>query len=122
MAINAFRDARKILASPSLAPFTVGPNHGEVSPGPAVDSNDDDAIFEYIKATTMSNLHASGTCVMLPSDKGGVVDSRLRVYGVDGLRIADVSIMPTVPDTHTSGPVYMIGERMATFLQEEYNF
>jgi len=122
IAINAFRDARRILASPALAPFTVGPNHGEVSPGTTVSSDDDDAIFEYVKAGTMSNLHATGTCAMLPRANGGVVDSRLNVYGVDGLRIADASIMPTVPDTHTSGPVYMIAERMAGFLQEEYSF
>ncbi|RJE25060.1 GMC oxidoreductase [Aspergillus sclerotialis] len=122
VAINAFRDARKIIASPELAPFTVGPNNGEVSPGPTVDSDDDDAIFEYIKMGTMSNLHGAGTCVMLPRDKGGVVDPRLKVYGVDGLRVADGSIIPVLPDTHTSGPVYMIGERMASFLQEEYGF
>lgn len=122
VAINAFRDARKLLASPELSPFTVGPHNGEVSPGPTVDSEDDDAIFEYIKMGSMSNLHGAGTCVMLPRDKGGVVDPRLRVYGVDGLRVADVSIIPVLPDTHTSGPVYMIGERMASFLQEEYGF
>ncbi|KAF9884896.1 hypothetical protein FE257_000963 [Aspergillus nanangensis] len=120
MSINAFRDARKILASPALAPFTVGPNHGELSPGPAVASDDDDAIFEYIKSGTFSNLHASGTCAMLPKDKGGVVDPQLRVYGVDGLRVADVSILPTLPDTHLQGPAYMIGGRVASFLQEEY--
>lgn len=120
MAINAFRDARKLLAHPALAPYTVGPHHGEVSPGATVDSDDDDAIFQYIKSGTMSNLHGAGTCMMLPRENGGVVDPRLRVYGVDGLRVADVSIMPVVPDSHTSASVYMIGERMATFLQEEY--
>lgn len=120
MAINAFRDARKILSHSALAPFTSGPGLGEVSPGPTVNSDDDDAIFEYIKAGTMSNLHASGTCAMLPRDEGGVVDPKLRVYGVDGLRVADGSIMPTLPDTHTSGPIYMIGERMASLLQIEY--
>ena len=118
MAINAFRDVRKILASPALAAW----NKDEVSPGPAVKTDDDEAIFKYIKSCTMSNLHASGTCAMLPRDKGGVVDPKLKVYGVDGLRVADVSIMPTLPDTHTSGPVYMIGERAASFLREEYDF
>jgi choline dehydrogenase-like flavoprotein len=120
VAINAFRDARKLLASPKLAPFLVGPNNGEVSPGSTVDSEDDDAIFEYIKAGSMSNLHGAGTCAMLPLDAGGVVDPKLRVYGTDGLRVADGSIMPTLPDSHTSGPIYMIGEHMARLLQEEY--
>jgi Choline dehydrogenase and related flavoproteins len=120
IAINAFRDARKILASQFLAPYTIGPNHGEISPGTAVDTDDDDAIFEYIKSGTMSNLHASGTCAMLPQNKGGVVDPKLKVYGVDGLRVADVSILPTLPDTHLSGPAYMIGGRIASFLQEQY--
>ncbi|RYP53508.1 hypothetical protein DL768_001545 [Monosporascus sp. mg162] len=122
VAIHGFRDARKILAHPAFAPFTVGPNHGEVSPGADVSSDDEDAIWEYVKATTIPNWHASGTCRMLPKEDGGVVDSRLRVYGVEGLRVVDSSIMPTVPDVNIAGPVYMLGENGARIIREDWGF
>lgn len=83
---------------------------------------DDDAIFDYIKATTLPNWHASGTNRMLPFDDGGVVDSRLKVYGVNGLRIVDSSIMPTVPDVNIQGPVFMIGEHGAKIILEDWQF
>lgn len=122
IAINAFRDARKILAHSAFANLTVGPNHGEVAPGVSnIASDDNDAIFEYIKATTVPNWHASGTNRMLPLEDGGVVDSRLRVYGVQGLRVIDSSIMPTVPDVNIAGPVYMLGEHGATMIKEDWD-
>nr|RBQ98320.1 hypothetical protein FVER53263_11901 [Fusarium verticillioides] len=122
IAINAFRDARKILAHSAFANMTVGPDHGEVAPGVSnVASDDDEAIFEYIKATTVPNWHASGTNRMLPLEDGGVVDSRLRVYGVQGLRVIDSSIMPTVPDVNIAGPVYMLGEHGATMIKEDWD-
>ncbi|KAJ3949070.1 uncharacterized protein N0V96_000181 [Colletotrichum fioriniae] len=123
IAVNAFRDARKILAHASFANMTVGPDHGEVAPGVAnIASDDDDAIFEYVKATTVPNWHASGTNRMLPLEDGGVVDPRLRVYGVQGLRIVDSSIMPTVPDVNIAGPVYMLGENGARLIREDWGF
>ncbi|RBR17406.1 hypothetical protein FVER53590_11901 [Fusarium verticillioides] len=122
IAINAFRDARKILAHSAFANMTVGPDYGEVAPGVSnVASDDDEAIFEYIKATTVPNWHASGTNRMLPLEDGGVVDSRLRVYGVQGLRVIDSSIMPTVPDVNIAGPVYMLGEHGATMIKEDWD-
>jgi choline dehydrogenase-like flavoprotein len=111
IAINAFRDLRKILAHPELAKFTVGPNNGEVSPGASVTDDDDDVIFEYVKANTIPNWHASGTNVMLPFENGGVVDSRLKVYSINVLRVADCSIIPVLPDVNIQGPVFMIGEK-----------
>ncbi|KAH8892594.1 glucose-methanol-choline oxidoreductase [Thozetella sp. PMI_491] len=122
VAINAFRDLRKILAHPELAQFTVGPHNGEVAPGASVDDDDDDAIFEYIKATTVPNWHASGTNRMLPRENGGVVDPRLRVYGTSGLRVVDSSIMPTVPDVNIQGPVFMVGEHGAKIIREDWGF
>ncbi|KAL2873675.1 hypothetical protein SGCOL_011158 [Colletotrichum sp. CLE4] len=62
IAVNAFRDARKILAHPAFANMTNGPDHGEVAPGVSnIASDDDEAIFQYIQATTVPNWHASGT-------------------------------------------------------------
>ncbi|KAH7253717.1 choline dehydrogenase [Fusarium redolens] len=122
IAINAFRDARKILAHSAFANLTVGPNHGDVAPGVSnIASDDDEAIFEYIKATTVPNWHASGTNRILPLEDSGVVDSRLRVYGVQGLRVIDSSIMPTVPDVNIAGPVYMLGEHGASMIKEDWD-
>jgi choline dehydrogenase len=59
---------------------------------------------------------------MKPLADGGVVDSTLKVYGVQGLRIVDASIMPIVPDQHTQGPVYMIAEKAAAIIKAEYGF
>lgn len=57
---------------------------------------------------------------MLPLGDGGVVDPRMRVYGVEGLRVCDSSIMPTVPDVNIAGPVYMLGENGARIILEDW--
>ncbi|KAM0081073.1 hypothetical protein ACKRZS_006773 [Fusarium odoratissimum] len=120
IAINAFRDARKILDHSAFANLTVGPNHGEAAPGSInIASDDDEAIFDYTKVTTVPNWHASGTNRMLPLEDGGVVHSRLRVYGVQGLRVIDSSIMPTVLDVNIAGPVYVLGEHGATMIKKD---
>ncbi|KIX93843.1 uncharacterized protein Z520_10468 [Fonsecaea multimorphosa CBS 102226] len=123
VAINAFKDLRTLLAHPAIAQFTTGPNNGEVQPGFAnVPANaSDDTIFDYIKANTIPNWHASGSCQMLPEAAGGVVDARLRVYGVQNLRVCDVSIIPRLPDVNLQGPVYMIAEKSAQVIKEDYN-
>lgn len=92
-----------------------------MSPGIAVEDGDEDAIFDYVKANTIPNWHASGTNQMLPEADGGVVDPRLRVYGVDGLRIVDCSIIPVLPDVNIVGPVFMIGEKGAELIREDWD-
>jgi choline dehydrogenase len=57
---------------------------------------------------------------MLPEKDGGVVDHRLRVYGVDGLRIVDCSILPRLPDVNILGPVYMVAEKGAEMVREDW--
>ncbi|GKU21875.1 unnamed protein product [Fusarium langsethiae] len=121
IAIRSFHYLRKILAHPALSRYTYGANNGEVSPGAAVEDGDDDAIFDYVKANTIPNWHASGTNQMLPEADGGVVDPRLRVYGVDGLRIVDCSIIPVLPDVNIVGPVFMIGEKGAELIREDWD-
>ena len=120
VAIQSFKYLRKILAHPALQEFTYGPFNGEVSPGEAISDDDDDAIFEYVKANTIPNWHASGTNQMLPLEDGGVVVPRLKVYGVDGLRIVDCSIIPILPDVNIVGPVFMIGEKGAELIREDW--
>ncbi|KAG6354794.1 hypothetical protein INS49_003875 [Diaporthe citri] len=121
VAIESFRDLRRILAHPELSQYTVGPNNGEVSPGVEnVSDDDEDAIFEYVKANTFPNWHASGTVQMLPLEDGGVVDSRLRVYGVDSLRVIDCSVMPILPDVNILAAVYMVAEKGAELIKEDW--
>lgn len=59
---------------------------------------------------------------MLPRGSGGVVDSNLKVYGVQSLRIVDASIMPVIPDQHPMAAVYMIAEKAAAMIKHEYSF
>ncbi|KAK5674172.1 hypothetical protein LTS10_013069 [Elasticomyces elasticus] len=118
IALFMFRSLRTVLSQSVLSAYTIGPNHGEVVPGAEV--NDDATIMEYIKSTLLPVWHASGTCRMLPSSEGGVVDNRLRVYGVDRLRIIDASIFPVIPDQHIQGPVYMVAEKAADMIKEDY--
>lgn len=121
IAIESFRYLRKILAHPSLSRYTLGPNHGEVSPGVKnVSDDDEEAIFEYVKANTIPNWHASGTVQMKSQDEGGVVDARLRVYGIDSLRVVDCSIIPVLPDVNIVGPVFAIGEKGAQIIREDH--
>jgi choline dehydrogenase-like flavoprotein len=75
---------------------------------------------EHVRAATSTGYHASGTCKMAPeSDPMGVVDSRLRVRGVAGLRVADVSILPILNNGHTQSPAYAIGEKVADMIFQD---
>jgi choline dehydrogenase len=117
LAIYAFKNLRKILAQYATYGWTIGADDGEVSPGPSVQS--DAQILEYIRDTAITVWHASSTCAMLPRQSGGVVDARLRVYGVQGLRIVDASIFPVVPDQHIQAATYMVAEKAAQMIGEE---
>jgi choline dehydrogenase len=119
IALFMFHSLRKVLAQPELAPFTLGPDHGEIAPG--ADVTDDATILKYIKSTLLPVWHPVGTCRMLPQGDGGVVDNELRVYGVSGLRVVDASIMPVIPDQHIQGPVYMVAEKAANMIKQEYS-
>lgn len=81
-----------------------------------------DEYFEcHIRRYTSSLQHQVGTCRMAAADRGGVVDERLRVRaGIRGLRVADASIMPTLPSAHTNAVVYMIGEKAADMIKEDW--
>ncbi|HSW17680.1 MAG TPA: GMC oxidoreductase, partial [Ramlibacter sp.] len=72
----------------------------------------DEAILEFIRKTGQTTQHMAGTCKM-GNDAMAVVDERLRVHGIAGLRIADASVMPTMISGNTSIPCMMIGEKCA---------
>ncbi|KAF5272034.1 hypothetical protein FQR65_LT05015 [Abscondita terminalis] len=72
---------------------------------------------------TFTIYHLSGTCKMGPkTDRAAVVDPRLRVYGLSGLRVIDASIMPEVPAAHTNAPVFMIAEKGSDMIKEDWGF
>jgi choline dehydrogenase len=110
--IYGARLARKIAAQPALKPYVVE----EVLPGPAVDS--DEEMIEEIRVRGVSNLHPVGTCRM-GREIDAVVDPRLKVHGIAGLRVADASIMPQVPGGNTNAPSIMIGEKCAAMVLED---
>jgi len=86
----------------------------EIVPGPEVTG--DAELEAYIRANAGLTQHPVGTCSMAPGP-GRVVDAQLRVQGIDALRVADASVMPTVPGGNTYGAVLMIAERAADFIR-----
>jgi choline dehydrogenase len=88
----------------------------ELTPGPI--ANDQTAIEEDIRARAATYFHPSGTCRM-GSDPTAVVDPRLRVVGVEGLRVADASVMPAALNACTHAPTIMIGEKAAAMIVED---
>lgn len=112
--VEGFRWTRRIAAAPALAEIIAG----EYRPGTEVES--DDEILDFIKATGSSIYHPSGTCRMGPDpDRGDVVDARLKVHGLAGLRVADCSIMPRLISGNTNAAAIMIGERAAQFIRSD---
>ena len=103
---------RKIAAQPALKPFI----RAETRPGPAI--TDDDQLIEYIRNTGQTAWHAISTCRM-GHDNMAVVDDRLRVRGVGGLRVADISIMPTLVSPNTYAPAILIGEKASDMIKED---
>ncbi|EGP85428.1 uncharacterized protein MYCGRDRAFT_95038 [Zymoseptoria tritici IPO323] len=114
MAVQGVKYLRQIGEHPAWKQWV----QEEVSPGPAVQSDED--ILEYARTSIIPNWHASSTCRMLPKEKGGVVDNKLRVYGTKGLRVCDVSTFGRLPDVNLVGPVYAVAERGSQIIREEY--
>lgn len=90
----------------------------EYAPGAAVGADDDDAILEWARNTATTIYHPTGTCKM-GNDTNAVVNPRLKVHGIDGLRVADASIMPIIVSGNTNAPAIMIGERASDFILED---
>ena len=80
---------------------------------PALDA-DDDELRAYIAEQTMTIYHPTSSCAI-----GPVVDLRLRVHGVDGLRVVDASVMPTIVRGNTNAPTIMIAEKAADLIRED---
>ncbi len=89
----------------------------ELMPGPQCQSDED--MIHYLREQAQSMYHPTGTCRM-GTDAMAVVDHRLRVKGLHGLRIADASVMPRVPSGNTNAPVIMIADKAAAMMEEDW--
>jgi len=98
--------ARDILSQDALKPL----DGGEISPGPHVQRDSD--IEDWIRQDATTEFHPTSTCTM-GHGPNAVVDDELRVFGVEGLRVADASIMPVITGGNTNAPTMMIGEKAA---------
>ncbi|MGH6927911.1 MAG: GMC family oxidoreductase, partial [Dongiaceae bacterium] len=107
------RFLRRLAATPSLATVV----EAELKPGPAVQS--DDALVADIRERAYSVFHPVGTCGMGPDPATAVVDHRLKVHGLVGLRVIDASIFPTVTSGNTNAPAIMVGEKGADLVLED---
>jgi choline dehydrogenase-like flavoprotein len=109
-----FREARHIFSQPALAPMT----GAEIEPG--VQYQSDAELDTALRKMVNTAYHPTGTCRMGPDgDPMAVVDNRLRVRGVSGLRVVDASVMPEIISGNTSAPTMMIAERAARFILED---
>jgi choline dehydrogenase len=104
--------ARRLLASKPLAKFY----DREEFPGPQAQSDQD--LLEAAKKRGTTTFHLMGTCRMGPaSDASAVVDDELKVRGIEGLRVVDASIMPTMPSANLNAAVLMIAEKAADMIR-----
>jgi choline dehydrogenase len=111
-AVAGVKAARAIAASQAMRPYV----KREVKPGP--DAGDDAALLEYCRDNGATIFHPSGTCKM-GSDPMAVLDERLRVRGVGGLRVIDCSAMPTLVSGNTNAPVVMMAEKAVDLIRED---
>jgi choline dehydrogenase len=114
VAIESIRLTRKIISAPALAPY----EPREYQPGDHLTSDDELARAAGDIGTTI--FHPVGTAKMgIDSDPLAVVDARLRLRGIRGLRIADASVMPSITSGNTNSPVMVIAEKAAAMILED---
>ena len=114
VAVDSLKLTRRISAAPALARY----HPQEFMPGPSYES--DEALAHAAGNIGTTIFHPVGTCKMGPStDPRAVVDTRLRVHGVEHLRVVDASIMPTITSGNTNSPTVMIAERASELIRED---
>lgn len=111
--IAGVRAIRAITLHPKFRNFVAE----ELEPGAAAD--DDDELLEHLHRRGRISYHPVGTCRMGDAETGAVVDDRLRVHGIGGLRVVDASIMPTLVSGNTNAPTIMIGEKASDMILED---
>ena len=110
--VDGVRIARNLLRTNALSKFV----ETESLPGVAVQR--DDELLDFIRRFGVSSYHLNGTARMGPAtDPQAVVDANLRVHGLDGLRVVDASVMPTIPSANTCAATMMIAEKAADLMR-----
>ena len=110
IAVQALKKTRQFMDSKPMQEV------GAVESFPGSSVQGDTAIAASIRTFASSTwAHPVGTLSMMKREYGGVVDPQLKVYGVNGLRVVDASIMPLIPATHTSSTVYAVAEKVSAF-------
>ena len=110
--VAAVKAIRQLMQDPALAPYLVS----EYTPGANVVT--DDEIVESLRETGTNNMHSTSSCRM-GTDATAVVDERLRVRGIEALRVIDASIMPVLVSGNTNAPTIMIAEKGADMIMED---
>ena len=111
-AVRILRLIRKVAEQPALCDVIVA----EERPGPDVNTSGD--LLDYVRETGQTAWHTVGTCRMGPA-RDSVVDTRLRVHGLQGLRVVDASVLPTIPSSNTNAAAIMVGEKGADMVLED---
>ncbi|KAF9445548.1 GMC oxidoreductase [Macrolepiota fuliginosa MF-IS2] len=114
MLVGGLQAARKVLRTPPLNSIFIK----EFEPGAGVGESDE-KVQAYLRGAAASDNHEVGTMSMMPESLGGVVDTELKVYGIDNVRVADASIIPMPLSAHLAATVYMIGEKAAESIKDE---
>ena len=109
--VEGIKIARKIAQHEPLKSMLID----EYKPGPSVAIDDDAAILDWARSASATIYHPTGTCKMGQDDMA-VVDHELKVHGIEGLRVADASIMPLIVSGNTNAPAIMIGEKAADMI------
>lgn len=113
--LAGIKAVRRVASFPSLKKLIVR----ETRPsGTAVT---DEELLDYIRETTQTTWHVVGSCSMGRDASDSVVDSQLRVHGIDGLRVADSSAFPTIPSSNTNAPTIALGERAADIIRRAWS-
>ena len=107
--LEAMRITRRIMTAPAMRSIATD----EIAPGGNFQS--DDELLDWVRKNAETTYHPVGTCKM-GSDPMAVVDDQLRVHGMEGLRVADASIMPTLTSGNTNAPSIMIGEKASRMI------